>query len=70
LAFTVVYEVGQAAFAKLMQDRPGIADEISQTLSRRAEGGTSLATDDDRAAAPTVSVLASRIRRLFQVPRG
>jgi CRP-like cAMP-binding protein len=71
LAFTVVYEVGQAALAKLMQDRPSIADEISQTLSRRAKEGTSLATDDDRAAAaPAVSVLVSRIRRLFQVPRG
>jgi small-conductance mechanosensitive channel/CRP-like cAMP-binding protein len=71
LTFTVVYEVGQAALAKLMQDRPGIAEEISQTLSRRAKGGTSLATDDDRAAnAPAVSVLASRIRQLFVVPRG
>jgi CRP-like cAMP-binding protein len=71
LAFTVVYEVGQAAFAKLVQDRPGIADEISQTLSRRSEGATSLATDDDRAAAgPAVSVLASRIRRLFLASRG
>ena len=70
LTFTVVYEVGQAALAKLMQDRPAIGEEISQTLSRRAKS-TSLATDDDRAAVgPGVSVLASRIRRLFQVPRG
>jgi CRP-like cAMP-binding protein len=71
LTFTVVYEIGQAALAKLMQDRPSIGEEISQTLSRRAKRGTSLATDDDRAAnAPAVSVLASRIRRLFLVPRG
>jgi small-conductance mechanosensitive channel/CRP-like cAMP-binding protein len=70
LTFTVVYEVGQVALAKLMQDRPSIGEEISQTLSRRAKEGTSLAADDDRAAAPAVSVLASRIRRLFQVPRG
>ena len=71
LTFTVVYEVGQAGLAKLMQDRPGIGEEISQTLSRRAKETTSLATDDERAvAASTVSVLASRIRRLFQVPRG
>jgi CRP-like cAMP-binding protein len=70
LTFTVVYEVGQAALAKLMQDRPSIGEEISQTLSRRAKEGTSLATDDDMAAAPAVSVLVSRIRRLFQVPRG
>jgi hypothetical protein len=54
-----------------MQDRPSIADEIRQTLSRRVEAGTTLAGDDDgAAAAPALSVLASRIRRLFQVPRG
>ncbi len=71
LTFTVVYEVGQAALAKLMQDRPSIADEIRQTLSRRANAGTSLATDDDSAAdAPAVSVLVSHIRQLFQRPRG
>jgi len=69
--FTVVYEVGQAALVKLMQDRPSIADEIKQTLSRRTKAGTSsAAADDSAAAAPAVSVLASRIRRLFLVPRG
>jgi hypothetical protein len=37
----------------------------------RANVGTSLATDDDGAAdAPAVSVLVSRIRQLFQIPRG
>jgi CRP-like cAMP-binding protein len=66
LTFTVVYEVGQAALVKLIQDRPGIADEIKQTLSRRTKAGTSLAADGDSAAnPPAVSVLASRIRRLF-----
>jgi len=71
LTFTVVYEVGQAALDKLMQDRPGIGEEISQTLSRRAKAGIALATDDDGVAAPTaVSVLASRMRRLFQAARG
>ena len=71
LTFTVIYEVGQAALAKLMQDRPSIADEISQTLSQRAKTGTPLASDDDgAAAAPAVALLVSRIRQLFQVPRG
>jgi small-conductance mechanosensitive channel/CRP-like cAMP-binding protein len=71
LTFTVVYEVGQAALVKLMQDRPSIADEIKQKLSGRTKAGTSLAAaDDSAAAAPAVSVLASRIRRLFQDPRG
>ena len=71
LTFTVAYEVAQAALAKLMHDRPSITDEISQTLSRRTKAGTSLAADDDSAAnPPAVSILASRIRRLFLVPRG
>ena len=29
MTFTVVYEVGQAALAQLMRDRPSIAEEIS-----------------------------------------
>jgi small-conductance mechanosensitive channel len=71
LTFTVVYEVGQAALVKLVQDRPGIADEIKQTLSRLTKAGASLAADGDSAAIPpAVSVLASRIRRLFLVSRG
>ena len=37
LTFIVAYEVGQAALAKLMRERPSIADEISVTLSRRAK---------------------------------
>jgi CRP-like cAMP-binding protein len=69
LAFTVVYEVGKAALAKLMQDRPGIADEISQTLSQRAEGGTSSMADSAGVAATTsISALVARIRQLFEVP--
>jgi len=66
LTFTVVYEVGQAALAKLMQDRPSIADEIKQTLSRRAKVGASGATSDHGAAdVPSISALVSRIRQFF-----
>ena len=64
LTFTVVYEVGQAALAKLMQDRPSIADEIKQTLSQRAKAGASGATGD-HGVADVPSALASRIRRIF-----
>jgi small-conductance mechanosensitive channel len=69
LTFTVVYEVGQAALTKLLQDRPSIADEIKQTVSRLASAGTSLATGDGAAGPPAVSLLLSRIRHLFQAPR-
>jgi small-conductance mechanosensitive channel/CRP-like cAMP-binding protein len=69
LTFTVVYEVAQAALAKLMRDRPGIADEISVTLSQRAKARTSgIADKTSIAAAPSISVLVSRIRQLFEVP--
>jgi CRP-like cAMP-binding protein len=37
MTFAVVHEVGQAALAELMRDRPDIADEIAVTLSQRAK---------------------------------
>jgi small-conductance mechanosensitive channel/CRP-like cAMP-binding protein len=71
LTFTVVYEVGQSALAHLMRERPSIADEISVTLSRRAKMGTSgIATQDNMAATPSIAMLVSRIRQLFEVPHG
>lgn len=72
LTFTVVYEVGQAALAKLMQDRPSIGDEIKQTLSQRAKVGASGATSDHSVAdAPSFSALVSRIRQVvFKGPHG
>jgi CRP-like cAMP-binding protein len=66
MTFAVVYEVGEAALAELMRDRPGIADEIAVTLSRRAKAGTSAAASDRAAAnVPSVSALVSRIRQIF-----
>ena len=71
LTFVVAYEVGQAALAKLMQDRPAIAEEISLTLSRRANSGaTGLAEDGGLGSAPSFSVLVTRIRQMFQLPHG
>ena len=69
MTFAVVYEVGQAALAKLMHDRPGIADEISVTLSRRAKHVTAGIGDEDTAASMrSVSWLVGRIRSVFEVP--
>jgi len=66
MTFAVVYEVGQAALAELMRDRPGVADEIAVTLSQRAKAGTSGATSNRGVAgAPAVFALVSRIRQLF-----
>jgi hypothetical protein len=67
----VVYEVGQAALAKLMRERPSIAEEISVTLSRRAKARTGgLADQHSIAATHSISALVSRIRQLFEVPHG
>jgi small-conductance mechanosensitive channel/CRP-like cAMP-binding protein len=69
LTFAVVYEVGQAALAKLMQDRPSIADEISVTLARRAKHAAAGISDEAEAATMrSVSWLVGRIRSAFQVP--
>jgi small-conductance mechanosensitive channel/CRP-like cAMP-binding protein len=68
LTRVVTYEVGQAALAKLMQDRPSIADEISVTLSRRAKSGLSIGEDGRVAAESSVTRLVGRIRQLFEVP--
>jgi small-conductance mechanosensitive channel/CRP-like cAMP-binding protein len=71
LTFTVVYEVGQAALAKLMRERPSIAEEISVTLSRLAKARTAgLADQHSIAATHSISALVSRIRQLFEVPHG
>jgi len=71
MTFAVVYEVGQAVLAKLIQERPSIADEIGVTLSQRAKAATFGATTEQGVAdASSISALVSRIRRLFEVPHG
>ena len=69
LTAVAIYEVGQAALAKLMHDRPSIADEVSVTLSRRAKRGQALMGNEGATAALTsVPGLVDRIRQLFAVP--
>lgn len=68
LTAVVAYEVGQAALAKLMHDRPGIADEVSITLSRRAKRGQTLMGNEGATAALAVPGLVARIRQMFGVP--
>ena len=71
LTFVVAYEVGQAALAKLMHDRPAIADDISLTLTRRAKtAATGLSDAGGLGPAPSFSVLVTRIRQLFELPHG
>lgn len=71
LTFVVAYEVGQAALAKLMHDRPSIAEEISLTLTRRANHGTPGQSGTDGAGTPpSFSALVARMRQLFGLPHG
>jgi CRP-like cAMP-binding protein len=69
LAFSVVYEVGQEALAKIMRQRPTLAEEICLTLSRRGKAGRAGdAHDGDEAAGISMTELLTRIRHLFAVP--
>ncbi len=69
MTFAVVYEVGQAALAKLMHDRPSIADEISVTLSRRVKHVTAgIANEEEGASMRSVAWLVGRIRSAFELP--
>jgi hypothetical protein len=68
MTFTVVYEVGQEALARIMRDRPSLADEISLTLSRQATAGQAGVAEDAANRTASLSELVSRIRQLFAVP--
>jgi small-conductance mechanosensitive channel len=67
LTAVVIYEVSHAGLARLMRERPGIADEISVTLCRRADLDPAPIdqTADDMGSVPR---LVARIRHLFEVP--
>jgi CRP-like cAMP-binding protein len=70
LTFAVVYEVGQEAMAKLMRDRPSIADEIGVTLSRRAKHvAVGVGDQSEVASMRSVSWLVGRIRSAFELPQ-
>lgn len=69
LTATVVYEVNQEGLAKLMHERPSIADEISVTLARQAATGSAgKGPQGDVAAGMSVALLVSRIRQIFELP--
>jgi len=63
-----IYEVGQAGLAKLMHERPSMADEISVDLLRQAKAGSTGKDDQSNAAAGlSVSLLVNRIRQIFEL---
>ncbi len=71
LTFVVAYEIGQAGLARLMQERPSIADEISVTLSRRSKlGHDPVGGEKKPVDLGSIPRLVARIRQLFEVPPG
>ena len=70
LTFVVVYEIDQASLTPLLRDRPGIAEELAATLSRRIETGQhSFAPEGVAMNGGSMTSLVTRIRHLFQVPQ-
>lgn len=70
LTFVVVYEIDQASLTPLLRDRPGIAEELAATLSRRIETGQhSFAPEGATMNGGSMTSLVTRIRHLFQVPQ-
>ena len=70
LTFVVVYEIDQTSLTPLLHDRPGIAEELAATLSRRIETGQhSFVTDSPTMNGRSMTSLVTRIRHLFQVPQ-
>jgi small-conductance mechanosensitive channel/CRP-like cAMP-binding protein len=71
LTYVVIYEIGHDCLAPLLRDRPSIAEELGEIMSKRMEaerhlfGAADLMVGADRAGS-----LTSRIRHLFQLQHG
>ncbi|MBX4967929.1 mechanosensitive ion channel family protein [Rhizobium binae] len=70
LTFVVIYEIAQASLTPLLHDRPGIADDLAATLSRRVETSQhSFAVEGTTLNGGSMNSLVMRIRHLFQMPQ-
>lgn len=67
LTSVVAYEVDKTSVAKLMQERPSIADEVSVTLSRLAKMANAGNSAPQRPFG-TASSLVGRIKQMLGVP--
>jgi small-conductance mechanosensitive channel/CRP-like cAMP-binding protein len=68
LTFVVVYEIAKEGLVPLMRDRPAIAEELGQVLSKRKAVENLIERDGDRRDSGTAPGFVERIRRLFDVP--
>ncbi|MEV4610695.1 cyclic nucleotide-binding domain-containing protein [Neorhizobium sp. LMR1-1-1.1] len=69
LTFVVIYEISKDDLAAVMRDRPALAEELGVLLSRRMEDEEHLTNASALTHVPHPDTLASRIRRLFEIPR-
>jgi len=68
LTFVVVYEITQEGLAKLMRDRPTIAEELGVLLARRTAQASHLhESGPTRTTMEIVPGLVARIRHLFEL---
>jgi small-conductance mechanosensitive channel/CRP-like cAMP-binding protein len=68
LTFVVIYEISKDNLASVMRDRPALAEELGLLLSRRMEDEQHLANVSSLAHGTHPDSIATRIRRLFEIP--
>lgn len=68
LTFVVVYEISKDHLAGVMRDRPSLAEELGELLSKRMQTEEHLSESRGKDVSHPTS-LAARIRHLFEVPR-
>ncbi len=70
LTFVVIYEVTKEDLAAVMRDRPALAEELGVLLSRRMEEEEHLSNAGALSHGTHPETIATRIRRLFEIPTG
>ncbi len=70
LTFVVTYEITKSDLAAVMRDRPALAEELGVLLSRRMEEEEHLSNASALPHGTHPETLATRIRRLFEIPAG
>ncbi len=70
LTFVVIYEITKDDLAAVMRDRPALAEELGILLSRRMEEEEHLSNASTLSHGTHPETLATRIRRLLEIPAG
>lgn len=68
LTFVVIYEITKEDLANVMRDRPALSKELGGLLSRRIDEEEHIANASALSHGTHPETLATRIRRLFEIP--